>query len=613
VDLKIAAAPALQSEREAVESVLGTPRAPREGRHLLLPALQAVQGRLGWVSAEALGYICSRLQVPPSEAYAVASFYAMLSLTPSAPAVARVCDDVSCRLKGATILCAEIEKILGTEDGPGGSTPSGPYGLGGHGGTVRTAAWGRTNCLGYCERGPSALVTRAGDPCREFTLAPATADRIREALEGEHFALDPPPRLPQFGSPGLRLLRRIGHVDPASLEDYRAHGGYLALAKAVEMGRDAVIHELKTSRLMGRGGAAFSSARKWEAVAGADAPRFLVCNADESEPGTFKDRVLLEEDPFAVVEAMTIAGFATGCERGFAYVRGEYPLAAERLASAVDAARAEGLLGEDVLGWGFGFDVEIRRGAGAYICGEETALFNSIEGFRGEPRSKPPYPVEAGLFGRPTLVHNVETLVNVPDIVMEAGESFAAVGTAGSTGTRLFCVSGCVARPGLYELPLGITLGSLLSLAGGVPGGDERLQAILLGGSAGSFLTPAELETPLSFEGTRAIGATLGSGAVVVFDDTVDLRGTLRRIAAFFRDESCGQCVPCRLGTARQEEILDEMFGRGKGAAPSDARLRIAEIGQAMRDASICGLGQTASGAILSALEKFPSAAGGGR
>jgi NADH-quinone oxidoreductase subunit F len=607
VDLKLGAAPPLQAEREAVDAMVGPSDSPHAGRHLLLPALRAVQGRLGWVSRDALNYICARLQVPPSEAHAVASFYALLSLTPSAPAVARVCDDICCRLKGATVLCAEMEKLLGPE---GASAPSGPYGLGGHGGTVRTVAWSRTNCLGYCERGPSALVTRAGDPCREITLAPATADRLKEALEGEPLAPAPPPRLPQFGFPGLRLLRRVGRVDPASLQDYRAQGGYLALPKAVELGREAVIRELKTSRLMGRGGAAFSSARKWEAVARSDAPRFLVCNADESEPGTFKDRVLLEEDPFAVVEAMTVAAYATGCERGFAYVRGEYPLAADRLATAVDAARAEGLLGEDVMGWGFGFDIEIRRGAGAYICGEETALFNSIEGYRGEPRSKPPFPTDSGLFGRPTLVHNVETLVNVPHIVLGAGESFASVGTSGSTGTRLFCVSGCVARPGLYELPLGVSLGSLLSLAGGVPGGDDRLQAVLLGGSAGTFLTRDDLEVPLSFEGTRAVGASLGSGAVVVFDDTADLWGTVKRIAAFFRDESCGQCVPCRLGTARQEEILEEMLRRRDPAGGSDARLRLAEIGQAMRDASICGLGQTASSAVLSALEKLGAAHG---
>ncbi len=598
MDLKLKQTPPLQAERDAADSALGAEDSPRKGRHLLLPALQAVQARLGWVSEEALHYICRRLAIAPAEAHAVASVYALLSLTPGALAVARVCDDVSCRLKGSKALCAELEKTLG----PAGST-----------GEERGFTWMRSNCLGTCERGPSALVTRAGHPCREVSLAPAAAGRVKEALTGDPPSPAPPARLPQFGHPGLRLLRRVGHVDPASLEDYRNQGGYLALPKAVEMGREAVIRELKTSKLLGRGGAAFSAARKWEAVARADAPRYLICNANESEPGTFKDRVLLEEDPFAVVEGMTLAAYATGCERGFVYVRGEYPLSAERIAAAADAARREGLLGEDVMGWGFTFDLEIRRGSGSYICGEETALIRSLEGFRGEPRSQPPAPMESGLFNRPTLVHNVETLVNVPHIVLGAGETFATVGTAGSTGTRLFCVSGCVARPGLYEIPLGVTLGNLLSYAGGVPGGDARLQAVLLGGPMGTFLRPDELEVPLSYEGARAAGATLGSGAVVVFDDTVDLKDTVRRIAAFFRNESCGQCVPCRFGTQRQDEILQEMFRTGNHPPEDGPRRRIDEIGRAMRDGSLCGLGWVASRAVLSALEKFGDGRKGGR
>ncbi|HEU5321388.1 MAG TPA: NADH-ubiquinone oxidoreductase-F iron-sulfur binding region domain-containing protein, partial [Methylomirabilota bacterium] len=324
----------------------------------------------------------------------------------------------------------------------------------------------------------------------------------------------------------------------------------------------------------------------------------------ESEPGTFKDRVLMEQDPFAVIEAMTIAGFATGCESGYLYVRGEYPLAALRLAGAVLQARARGYLGEDVMGEGLRFDIEIRRGAGAYICGEETALFNSIEGKRGEPRNKPPFPVQSGLFGKPTAINNVETLVNVLDIVLEGGPAFAAIGSGQSTGPKLFCVSGCAARPGLYEVPFGATLKQLIDLAGGVRGG-RPLQAILLGGAAGVFVTPDEIDVPLTFEGTRAIGATLGSGVVMLFDDTVDLQDTVLRIAAFFRDESCGQCVPCRVGTVRQEEALHRLASkRPLGSSAAEAAL-IDEVAQAMRDASICGLGQTAAGAVQSALKKL--------
>jgi NADH-quinone oxidoreductase subunit F len=299
-----------------------------------------------------------------------------------------------------------------------------------------------------------------------------------------------------------------------------------------------------------------------------------------------------------------IAGFATGSERGYLYVRGEYPLAARRMAGAIEAARAAGWLGEDVRGAGFSFDVELRRGAGAYICGEETALFNSIEGKRGEPRNKPPFPVQAGLFGKPTVVNNVETLVNIPPILLMGGEAYAGIGTSTSTGPKLFCVSGHVARPGLYEFDFGITLSELIDRAGGVPGG-KRLQAVLLGGAAGVFVGPDKLDMPLTFEGTRAASATLGSGVVMVFDESVDLGDILSRIAAFFRDESCGQCVPCRVGTVRQEELLQRLHHRRPIGDRAEELALLQEIGQVMRDASICGLGQTASCAIESALARL--------
>jgi NADH-quinone oxidoreductase subunit F len=410
--------------------------------------------------------------------------------------------------------------------------------------------------------------------------------------------------VPQIGDPSLRLLRRIGVADPASLEDHRAHGGYRALAKAIEMGSEAVIAEITASKLMGRGGAAFPTGRKWAAVASQPAqPHYLVCNADESEPGTFKDRVLLEGDPFAVVEAMTIAALATGASQGYLYIRGEYPEAMAAIRGAIGAARAANLLGADILGSGFAFDIEVRRGAGAYICGEETALFESIEGKRGEPRNKPPFPVEVGLFGKPTVVNNVETLVNVPLILEMGGEAYAAIGTDGSTGPRLFCLSGHIARPGVYEVEFGASLGDLIEMAGGVPGG-RGIRAILLGGAAGVFVGPGSLEMPLTFEATRAAGATLGSGVIMVFDETVDLVDTLRRIARFFRDESCGQCVPCRVGSVRQEELLARLAAGSRVRSRDEELTLLREIGQAMRDASICGLGQTASSAIESALRQ---------
>jgi len=618
MDLHFSPARPSAAEKRAIDAVLGGPRSRWDGggrglaadgraasgghearsrRHLLLPALHAAQDRVGWISEGALNYVCRRLSVPPAEAYGVATFYGMFSLERRPANLAHVCDDVVCRLKGAESLCEQMEVALGPAGGKGRKTGS---------------SWVRSPCLGLCEHAPAALVTRAGEPFWAKSLGAASAEGLTAALTA---APGPPPslgdarangsRLPQFGEPGLRLLRRIGQVDPASLDDYRAHGGYRALRRAVELGPEGVVREIIDSKLLGRGGAAFPTGRKWEAVAKAPVrPHYLVCNADESEPGTFKDRVLLEQDPFAVIEAMTIAGFATGAMHGYVYVRGEYPLAAERLTMAAAAARTRGFLGDDVMGQRFRFDLEVRRGAGAYVCGEETALFNSIEGYRGEPRNKPPFPTVAGLFGKPTVVNNVETLANVPDILLTAGPAYAAFGTAGSTGTKLFCVSGHVARPGLYEAPFGITLAGLLELAGGVPKG-RRLRAVLLGGSAGSFLTPGDLGVPLTFEGTRAIGASLGSGGVVVLDDSVDLWDVVLRIAAFFRDESCGQCVPCRIGTVRQEEALHRLARAEPLGSQQDEVQLLADLAQAMRDASICGLGHTAGNAVASAIVRL--------
>jgi NADH-quinone oxidoreductase subunit F len=413
-----------------------------------------------------------------------------------------------------------------------------------------------------------------------------------------------------MGQPGLTLLRRVGQINPESLDDYRAFGGFVALRRAFEMGSAAVVREVIESKLVGRGGAAFPCGQKWQSILSTTLPRYLICNADESEPGTFKDRVLMEGDPFALIESMIIAGFATGCEQGYLYVRGEYPLARRRLEHAIRQCRAQSLLASNILGAGVRFDVELRIGAGAYICGEETALMNSIEGKRGEPRNKPPFPTQVGLFGRPTIIQNVETFLNVLPIITRGGKSFAATGTERSTGTKLFCLSGHVARPGVYEVPFGATLRELLVLAGGIAG-SGKLQAALIGGAAGAFLGPEDLDTAMTFEGTRAAGAALGSAVVMAFDDTVDLREILLRIASFFRNESCGQCVPCRVGTVRQEELLRRLADGKPLESRATELVLLKEVGQAMRDASICGLGQTASSAIESALARFPLFPGG--
>jgi NADH-quinone oxidoreductase subunit F len=552
VDLRLLSAEPSDAEREAIDTVVGAAdaddgrvsRADRTRRHLLLPALRAAQRRVGWVSEGALGYASRRLDVPPADAFGVATFYALISLEERPADVLHVCTDLACQLAGAEV-------------------PPGAH---------------ASPCLGLCERAPASLRTIAGSEPREIPLPEAA------------------PELPQHGEPGLRLLRRIAaDVDPESLDAYRAHGGYAALRRAFELGQEGVLREVAESRLLGRGGAAFPTGAKWEAVARQTVhPHYLVCNADESEPGTFKDRILMESDPFALVEAMTIAAYATDCAHAYVYVRAEYPVAHARLENAFALARTHGLLGDDVMGTGFSFDIELRIGAGAYVCGEETALFQSIEGYRGEPRNKPPFPVEVGLFGKPTVVNNVETLFNVLDVVSDTGTVYAQTGTEGSTGTRLFCLSGHVERPGLYEVPFGTTLSDLLERAGARPP-----KAVLLGGAAGSFLRPDQLDLPLTFEDARAAGATLGSGVVIVYDESADLVAAVLRIAEFFRDESCGQCVPCRVGTVRQEEALHRLAaGKGNG---NELEV-LADLSAVMRDASICGLGQTAASAVESAM-----------
>ncbi len=396
------------------------------------------------------------------------------------------------------------------------------------------------------------------------------------------------------------LTARIGKIDPASLTDYEAHGGFQALIRAVELGPGRVVALMEEATLLGRGGAAFPAGIKWRAVHQAEGPKFVVANADESEPGTFKDRVLMEGDPYALIEAVILAGFATAADKGFIYVRGEYARAYQRLRHAIARCYEAGYLGRDILGSGFEFHIELRRGAGAYICGEETALFESIEGKRGYPRLKPPFPTQAGLFGRPTLINNVETLINALHIVLRGPAWFNSIGPAHSPGPKLYPLSGRVQRPGLVEAPMGITLRELIEEHGGGVSGSGEFRVALVGGAAGAFLGPDHLNTPLDFRSLASIGAALGSGAVIVFDTSVDMKPILQRIADFFAHESCGKCYPCQLGTMRQRDIIARMVaGQGR---PGDLQL-LRDIGQTMRDTSICGLGQTASNAILSAFE----------
>ena len=544
--------------------VRGGTRRRKRIRHLLLPALHALQREAGWISPGGLNLVGRTLGVPPAEAYGVATFYEMFRTDEPAHelSVRHVCVDPICALAGAAPLAEHLRS---------------------QGHAVHEAP-----CLGQCERAPAVFIQGRREP-----------DRVPADDGGpDSLLMSVTASTPEAPSLLRQLVGR--HRDPdefISMEAYQGRGGGAVLEAVLRLGPDEVISQVSAAGLSGRGGAAFPTGIKWRAVADGEGTKHVVANIDESEPGTFKDRLLCELDPLAIVESITVAGLVVGAEEGWIYIRGEYPLATQRLRHAIAQARAVGWLGTDAAGSGQHFDIELRRGAGAYICGEETALFNSLEGFRGEPRNKPPYPTTHGLFGRPTVVNNPETLLNVSEILRIGPEAYRNVGTEGSPGTKLFCLSGHVGRPGMYEAPFGMPLGELLALAGGVQG---TLQAVLMGGAAGSFVGPDALDLPLSLEDTRTAGTTLGSGPVMVFNDTADMGAVIERLAEFFRDESCGQCVPCRVGTVRQHELVTQI--RVAGASTDPQRELLGDIAAAMGDASICGLGHTASSAVLSAM-----------
>lgn len=543
----------------------------QERRNLLLPVLHEVQSSIGWVSHGALNYIARSLPVSPGEAYGVATFYDLIATEERPPRVAHLCDDIACKARGVDAMLTELDDRFGEA-----------------GAAIDGGMWRRSPCLGQCEKGSAAFVQVAGGD--DVTIAPVTVDQVIDILSVDSPSSAVKPTAP---TPGTVMLESA----PTSLSEFRASGGYDALDRAISIGRSAILSEVEASGLRGRGGAAFPAGIKWNAVAAEEGAKYVICNADESEPGTFKDRVLMEANPFGLIEALTIAGYAVGAESGYIYIRGEYPIAHARLESALIEARAAGLLGDNVAGAGFSFDIELRKGAGAYICGEETALFNSIEGFRGEPRQKPPFPTQAGVFGRPTLVSNVESLMNIPAIVLGGGEAFAAIGTEESKGPKLFCVSGNVSEPGVYEVEFGATTRDLVELAGGV---DGEVAGVLIGGAAGSFITSDDFDLPLTFEDTRAHGIGLGSGVVLVFNTDTDMCDIVQRIAHFFAEESCGVCVPCRAGTVRQEETLLRI-GSSKENLDNELDL-LADLDNVLRDASICGLGQAASAAVQSAV-----------
>jgi NADH-quinone oxidoreductase subunit F len=559
-----------------------------QGRSGLLPALHAAQALYGWIAAPVAVEISRALNVPLAEIHGVIEFYSMFYHEPVGQTIVRVCTDPACSTRHADeVLAAACRKAK--VDQAGETSADGRF-------TIE-----RSPCLGLCNTGVGVCVTQQHAAQYRTT----TYGNVRPYTLDDLFAGSGRPAEDYVGGDVCIVTALCGRGHTASLIEYEAAGGMRALRQVFEqqLSQQQVIDQLKQSGLLGRGGAAFPTWIKWEGVMkSTNTPKYFVVNADESEPGTFKDRILLEGDPCRIIEGAVIGAYMVGAQKAYIYIRGEYPRAIECMQQAIAECTAAGYLGQHILNSGFHLDLEVRSGAGAYICGEETALFESIEGKRGLPRMKPPFPAEHGLFGQPTVINNVETLAKIPYIFAHGAAAFQRFGTEKSTGPKLFCLSGDVVRPGLYEVPFGVTLRHLVEdLAGGVTGG--KLQAILLGGAAGSFATEKDLDVKMTFEDLRARGLALGSGAVMVFNDKRDLRDVLLRLGRFFAHESCGKCYPCQLGTQRQVEIL-QRIAAGQ-TQPADAA-KLNDLSWTMSDASICGLGQSAAWAVQSAMKLWP-------
>lgn len=468
-----------------------------------------------------------------------------------------------------------------------------------------------TGCMGPCELGPILLVYPDG--VYYVRVKPADVGEIvtEHFLKGRPVrrllwtAPAPEPRtIPFFARQKKIVLENCGQIDPEKIEEYIAVGGYEALAKVLtQMTPEEVIAEITKSGLRGRGGAGFPTGKKWQAVREAKGnPKYVICNADEGDPGAFMDRAILEGDPHSVLEGMAIAAYAVGAEKGYIYVRAEYPLAVKRLEVAIAQARKMGLLGTRIFETDFSFDIELRMGAGAFVCGEETALIASIEGKRGEPRPRPPYPATSGLFGKPTLINNVETFANVRHIILRGADWFAQIGTETSKGTKVFALAGQVKNTGLVEVPMGITLRELIfDVGGGVPEG-RKFKAVQIGGPSGGCLPESLLDVPIDYESLKQYGAIMGSGGVIVLDDTSCMVNVAKFFLEFTADESCGKCVPCRVGLRVLLSILEKIV-RGEG---SEADLEELErLGRMIQATALCGLGQTAPNPVLSTLRYF--------
>ena len=504
-----------------------------------------------------------------------------------------VCSGTGCTSSKSDVLLANLKKAIKISG-------------------VKNLSVEKTGCFGFCAKGPIVVI----DPDEIFyeMVKPEDAlDIVNSIIEGkiiDRLLAEEKEQLVKkwhelnFYNKQERIaLKNCGKINPEKIEEYIALDGYQALYKALNMSRDEVINEINLSGLRGRGGAGFPTGRKWQFTKEAESDiKYVCCNADEGDPGAFMDRSILEGDPHSVIEAMTIAAYAVGAKQGYIYVRAEYPIAVERLTIAINQAKEKGLLGKNIFGKGLDFQLELRLGAGAFVCGEETALMNSIEGKRGEPRPRPPFPAVKGLFGKPTLLNNVETYANIPKIILNGGNWYSKIGTEHSKGTKVFALGGNINNVGLVEVPMGTTLREIVyDIGGGIPGG-KRFKAAQTGGPSGGCIPAEHLDTPIDYESLNKIGSMMGSGGLIIMDESKCMVNLAKFFLEFTVDESCGKCPPCRIGTKRMLEILTRIT-EGKGKEGDIEKLE--HLAENIKKASLCGLGQTAPNPVLSTLKYY--------
>jgi NADH:ubiquinone oxidoreductase subunit F (NADH-binding)/NADH:ubiquinone oxidoreductase subunit E len=579
---------------EQVKSIKDVCQQLKKVKGKVLPILHAVQSICGnWLPLEALHLVAKELDVPYSYLYGVMSFYTMYSVTPRGKYIIRMCESAPCHVNGAENILDTLKEELGIQVGE--TTSDGLFTL------------EHTACLGTCEVAPAMQIN-------EVVFGNLTGAKVKEVLENYRAgkAVDYKtlarttiqPLAYPLPADEMVLFTNLDKIDPMSVDDYVAQGGYESLKKVVTaMSQVDVINEVKAANIRGRGGAGFPAGLKWSFTQPSpEAEKYIVCNADEGEPGTIKDRYIMEGDPNRVLEGMAIAGYAVGASHGYIYVRGEYYLSMMRLQNAIDQATAKGYLGKNIFGTDFSFTIAVQSGGGAYVCGEETALIESIEGERGNPRVKPPFPGQVGVWDKPTIVNNVETLSSVPLIIAKGGEWYKNKGTEDAAGTKIFQVVGHVNKPGVIEANLGMTVRELIDKYGGGVRGGKKFKSCQTGGASFGFITESQLDTPMEYKAMGAIEGALGSGTMLVMDENTCIVDVVKCILYFFQHESCGFCLPCRRGTRILYDLICKIAD-GKGTeADMD---RMLTVGQVMLDSANCALAMSPIFFIKTTMERY--------